>query len=172
MNEKKIVSIAQIESSIYLIRKHRVMLDEDLARIYGVSTKRLNEQVRRNLNRFPSDFMFQLTYQEVTLLRSQFATSKEGKGGRRYYPYVFTEHGAIMIANILNSETAVEASVQVVRAFIRLREFLISHADLARKITEMEDKYDGQFKVVFDAIRKMMIPSIPEKRRIGFLTKV
>ena len=155
----------QIEKSILIIRGHRVILDTDLAKIYGVSTKRLNEQVRRNLDRFPDDFMFQLAETAEESLRSQFATSKIGRGGRRYLPYVFTEHGALMLANILNSPTAVASSIQVVRAFINLRQMLSSQAELARKLDLLERKYDHQFKVVFDAIRELtLIPEQPRKR--------
>lgn len=155
----------QIEKSILVIRGHRVILDTDLAKIYGVSTKRLNEQVRRNLDRFPDDFMFQLSETTGESLRSQFATSKIGRGGRRYLPYVFTEHGALMLANILNSPTAVASSIQVVRAFINLRQMLSSQAELARKLDLLERKYDHQFKVVFDAIRELtLIPEQPRKR--------
>src|SRR5213593_202721 len=115
--------IANLESAIHLIRGHRVMLDSDLAAIYGVTTKRLNEQLKRNRPRFPDDFAFQLTLQEFTNLRSQSATSK-GRGGRRYLPWVFTEHGALMLANVLNSDVAIQASVRVVRAFVRLRQMV------------------------------------------------
>jgi phage regulator Rha-like protein len=159
----------RIERQILLIRGERVMLDTDLAELYGVTTKRLNEQVRRNLGRFPSDFMFQLTPEELAVLRSQSATSKSGRGGRRYPPYAFTEHGAIMAANVLSSEQAVEASVRVVRAFVRLRQMLASHVDLARKLDEMEEKYDFQFEEVFDALRTLMAPpEPPERDRIGY----
>jgi hypothetical protein len=158
---------AAIESRILLIRGHRVMFDSDLALIYGISTKRLNQQVRRNLDRFPADFGFQLTSKEVRILRSQSATSSWG--GRRYLPFVFTEHGALMLASVLSSRTAVQASIQVVRAFVRLRELLSNHEELARRVHELEARYDGQFKVVFDAIRQLMesVPD-PPKRRIGF----
>ena len=152
----------QIEKSILILRGHRVMLDADLARIYGVSTKRLNEQVRRNLDRFPDDFTFQLDEAEDTNLRLQLASSNK-YGGRRTRPYVFTEHGALMLASILNSPIAVGASIQVVRAFISLRQMLASHVELARKLDSLERKYDYQFKVVFDAIRELTL--IPEKTR-------
>ncbi len=154
------------ESRILLVRGHNVMLDSDLAELYRVSTKRLNEQVRRNHERFPEDFMFQLTSKEA--LRSQSATSKRGRGGRRYRPYAFTEHGAVMLASVLNSAVAVQASIQVVRAFIRLREILASHKELARKLAELERKYDKQFKVVFDAIRELMAPPRKQRKPIGF----
>ena len=157
-----------IESRIYLIRRQKVMLDSDLAALYQVTTKRMNEQVKRNRRRFPEDFMFQLASEEAQALRSQFATSNRGRGGRRYRPYVFTEHGAVMLASVLNSPAAIESSIQVVRAFIRLREILSTHKELARKLAELEQKYDLQFKVVFDAIRELMAPPDPKQRRIGF----
>ena len=146
------------------------MLDSDLAELYGVETKRLNEQVRRNPNRFPPDFMFQLTAEEWESLRSQFATLKRGEH-RKYLPYAFTEHGALMLANVLNSERAAQTSVMVVRAFVRLRQMLASNAELARKLDAMEKKYDAQFKVVFDAIRQLMSPPEPKRREIGFHVK-
>ncbi|MBI4468853.1 MAG: ORF6N domain-containing protein [Acidobacteria bacterium] len=151
-----------------LIRGHKVMLDADLAELYGVNTKRLNEQVKRNLGRFPTDFMFQLTRKEAEALRSQIATSKAGRGGRRTLPYAFTEHGAVMLASVLSSPIAVQASIQVVRAFVRLREILATHKELARKMDAMEKKYDTQFKVVFDAIRQLMAPPVSKRRPIGF----
>jgi len=163
-----LVPIERIESSILLIRSHRVMLDADLAVIYGVTTKRLNEQVKRNLKRFPPDFMFQLSESEKAkvvancdhLARLRFSP---------YLPYAFTEHGALMLANVLNSDRAVEASVQVVRAFVRLRSLLASHAELARKLEALEKKYDAQFKVVFNAIRQLMNPPEPTGRPIGYI---
>lgn len=157
----------QIERSILLIRGHRVMLDSDLAHLYGVTTKRLNEQVKRNLDRFPADFMFQLKEDEVELLRSQFATSKEGPGGRRYLPYAFTEHGTVMLASVLNSMIAVNASIQVVRAFIQLRQMISTHEELIRKVNLLEMKYDRQFQAVFDAIRNLMVTPEPNRRKIG-----
>ena len=164
-----IVSVSHIEQSIHLIRGPRVMLVSDLARLYGVTTKRLNEQVRRNIDRFPQDFMFQLTREEYDALRSQIATLKTGRGQhRKYLPYAFTEHGAVMLANVLNSPTAVQASIQVVRAFVRLREMMITHTELARRLDELEKKYDKQLAVVFEAIRALMAPTKKETRRIGF----
>jgi hypothetical protein len=161
------VPAERIERGILLLRGQKVMLDEDLAEIYGVATKRLNEQVTRNKARFPEDFMFRLTRDEFANLRSQFATSRWG--GRRYPPNAFTEHGAVMLASVLNSPIAVEASVQVVRAFVRLREMLSSHKDLARKLAALERKYDQQFQVVFGAIKGLMEPPLSKpKRRIGF----
>jgi len=146
------------------------MLDSDLAEIYGVETKVLNQAVKRNRDRFPEDFMFQLTNEEAEALRSQFVTSKKGRGGRRYAPYAFTEHGAVMLASVLNSTVAVHASIQVVRAFVRLREMLAAHKELARKLEELEKKYDKQFAVVFEAIRQLMEPPDEKaKEPIGFI---
>ena len=163
-----VIPVERIERSILLIRGRKIMLDADLAKLYGTSTKRLNEQVKRNRDRFPSDFMFQLRKEEWDSLSSQIATSKTGRGGRRVSPYAFTEHGAIMAANVLNSVRAVQASIQVVRAFIRLRGLLASHGELARRLDALEQKYDGQFKVVFDALRKLMTPPEPSVPRMGF----
>ena len=161
-----IVPVETIERKIYLIRGHKVMLDSDLAELYGVTTKRLNEQVRRNLKRFPSDFMFQLSSKEAESLRSQIATSK--RGGRRYLPYAFTEQGVAMLSTVLNSDRAIEVNIQIMRAFVKLREMIASHKDLAKRLAELEMTYDEQFKVVFDAIRELMIPAEPKKRKIGY----
>lgn len=145
------------------------MLDADLASLYGVTTKRLNEQVKRNRTRFPDDFIFQLTGQEVANLKSQFATSSLEWGGRRKLPNAFTEHGAVMLASVLNSPVAVQASIQVVRAFVQLRGLLATHAELARQLDELERKYDAQFRVVFEAIRELMQPlPSPRRKQIGF----
>ena len=165
--QDSLIPAERIERSILLIRGQKVLLDSDLASLYGVTTKRLNEQVKRNIERFPVDFMFQLNGEEHEALRSQIATLKTGRGQhRKYRPYVFTEHGAIMAANVLNSPRAIEMSVYVVRAFVRLREVLATHKDLARKL---EEKYDAQFKIVFDAIRQLMTPPPgPPKKQIGF----
>jgi phage regulator Rha-like protein len=156
---------------ILLLRGHKVLLDADLAALYGVTTKRLNEQVRRNRSRFPEDFMFQLTSEEVASLRSQFATSNRGRGGRRYAPYAFTEQGVAMLSTVLNSERAIQVNIEIMRAFVRLREILASNAELARKMDALEKKYDSQFKVVFDAIRQLMAPPEAKKRKIGFLVE-
>ena len=156
------------QDAITRIRGHAVILDADLAALYGVTVKRLNEQVRRNAVRFPEDFVFQLSEQEWKSLRSQIATSK-GRGGRRYLPYAFTEHGAIMAANVLNSAQAIQMSVVVVRAFVKLRRMALSVEALARKVDELERRYDKQFKVVFDAVRQLMSPPPePPRKRIGF----
>jgi hypothetical protein len=160
-----------IEKSILTIRGQRVILDSDLAAIYGVTTARLNQQVRRNRDRFPDDFAYSLTQQEVAPLMLQSATSKTGRGGRRKLPFVFTEYGAVMAANVLNSPTAIHASILVVRAFVRMREMLNAHAELARKVDEMEKKYDSQFKVVFDAFRQLMSAPQTPRRQIGFHAK-
>lgn len=157
-----------IADLIRVVRGQRVMLDSDLATLYGVSTKRLTEQVKRNLARFPEDFGFRLTPEEILSLRSQIATSNVTRGGRRYSPMVFTEHGAVMLASVLKSRAAVETSIRVVRAFVQLRGALVAHADLARKLTALEARYDKQFRVVFDAIRELMAPIAPPRKRIGF----
>lgn len=167
-SDKPIIPAERIERRILLIRSQKVMLDSDLAELYQVETKVLNQAVKRNLERFPADFMFQLTPEETKSLRSQIVTSKKGRGGRRYPPRVFTEHGAVMLASVLNSPVAVQASIQVVRAFIRLRGILAAHKELAHKLEELEKKYDKQFKAVFDAIRQLMEPPEPKRKRIGF----
>ena len=150
--------VKSIERSILLIRGHKVLLDADLAALYGVGTKRLNEQVKRNRSRFPQDFMFQVTQEEAESLRSQSATSKRGRGGRRYAPFVFTEQGVAMLSTVLSSERAIQVNIEIMRTFVRLRQMLASNAQLARKLAELEKKYDAQFKVVFDAIRQLMAP--------------
>jgi hypothetical protein len=152
-----------IEQMIMTIRGQRVILDADLASIYGVPTKRLNEQVRRNTDRFPLDFAFILTDQEVANLRSQFATSKEGRGGRRYPPHAFTEQGVAMLSSVLNSERAIKVNIEIMRAFVRLRQILASNKELAKRLDELEKKYDAQFKVVFDAIRLLLIAQSQKK---------
>ena len=163
-----IVPIEVIEKKIYLIRGHKVMLDNDLAELYDITTKVLVQAVKRNLKRFPSDFMFQLNNQEVTGLRSQIVTSKIGRGGRRYPPYAFTEQGVAMLSSVLYSDRAVDVNLQIMRAFVKLREMIASHKDLAKRFDVLEKKYDAQFKVVFDAIRQLMTPLESEKNKIGF----
>lgn len=160
-----------IESRILLIRGCKVMLDSDLAELYQVSTKRLNEQVKRNRERFPEDFIFQLTREEAEGLRSQIATSNKRRGGRRYRPFAFTKHGAVMLASVLNSPVAVHASIQVVRAFIRLREILATHKELAIKLAHLEARIEAQdedITALFDAIRQLMEPPERPQRWIGF----
>jgi hypothetical protein len=165
-------AIDQIEHAIHWIRGQKVMLDSDLAAIYEVTTKRLLEQLKRNKNRFPSDFAFQLDAEEFAHLRSQNATSKNGRGGRRYLPWVFTEHGALMLASVLSSSVAIDASVRVVRAFIRLRELLLANKELAMKFNELErrmDKQDATIARLFEAIRQLLTPPTPGfKPEIGF----
>jgi hypothetical protein len=164
-----LVPVELIERRIYLVRGHKVMLDSELAELYQVSTKVFNQAVSRNRNRFPEDFMFQLTVEEDQSLRSQIVTSKVGRGGRRYRAYVFTEQGVAMLSSVLNSERAVQVNIAIMRAFVRLREMLESNKELAAKLDDLEQKYDSQFRVVFQAIRKLMAaPSAPKSRRIGF----
>ncbi|MGD0206422.1 MAG: ORF6N domain-containing protein [Verrucomicrobiota bacterium] len=160
----------RIVRAILSIRGEKVMLDSDLADIYGVSTGALNQAVKRNLGRFPPDFMFQLTEIE----KNEVVTNCDNLARLKFsphLPYAFTEHGALMLANVLNSERAAQTSVQVVRAFVRLRQMLASNAELARKLAALENKYDAQFKVVFDAIRQLMSPPAKPKREIGFHVK-
>jgi len=153
-----LVKVSEVERVIRVLRGHRVLLDEDLARLYGVAAKRLNEQVKRNLERFPPDFMFQLTSEEHEILRSQSATSS-GWGGRRGRPYAFTEQGVAMLASVLRSPRAVQVNIEIMRAFVLLRQILRADADLARKLAALEKKYDGQFRVVFEALRELMEPA-------------
>jgi len=199
---KSIIPIERIEQSILLIRGQRVMLDSDLAELYGVETKTLMRSVKRNIDRFPADFMFQMNKDEFEILKCHFGTSRfsqtkgqnlisqiaisnnpqvEAKnlksqivtsknwGGRRKLPHVFTEQGVAMLSSVLRSKRAVAVNIEIMRAFVKLRRILESHKELAEKLEEMEKKYDTQFKIVFDAIRKMMAPVRPEdERKIGF----
>lgn len=159
----------QIEKKIFLFRSQKVMFDSDLAQLYGVQTKALIQAVKRNRERFPSDFMFQLENQEVIVLRSQSVTSNMGRGGRRHLPYVFTEYGVAMLSSVLKSSRAIQVNIEIMRTFGRLREMLATHKDLSKRIMEMEKKYDHQFHIVFNAIQKLMEPPPPKpKRRIGF----
>jgi hypothetical protein len=164
------IPLERIEGIILLIRGEKVILDADLAMLYGVTTKRLNEQVKRNRNRFPVDFIFQLTKPEKLELVANCDHLEKLKFSTTL-PYAFTEHGVVMAANILNSQHAIHASVQVVRAFIQLRQVLTSSAEFARKLEKLETKYDHQFKIVFDAIRQLMIPPPPKSKPIGFRPK-
>jgi hypothetical protein len=166
-----VIPVAQIARQILTVRGQKVMLDSDLAELYGVTTKRLNEQVRRNQGRFPADFMFQLTGDEVARLRSQNATSKAGRGGRRYPPRVFTEHGAIMLASVLNTVRAVDVSVYIVRAFVRLRELVISNREAAAKLDALDRRVAGHDEAIHSlvqAIRQLMVPPAKPRRSIGF----
>jgi hypothetical protein len=166
----EILLAPSIETRILQFRGHKVLLDSDLADLYGVTTKSLNQAVKRNLGRFPSDFMFQLTTEEAELLRSQIVTSKKGRGGRRYQPIAFTEHGVAMLSSVLNSERAIQANIAIIRAFARLREFLATHQDLAKKLAELEDKYDDQFREVFEAIWALMdVREEKQGRKMGFV---
>jgi hypothetical protein len=171
MTDHSLAQPDHIERAILVVRGHRVILDSQLAALYGVETRRLNEQVRRNWDRFPPDFVFQLTRDEAANLISQIATSSGGHGGYRKLPFVFTEHGALMAASVLSSRRAVEVSIVVVRAFVRLRSLLAMNADLAAKLAKLEQKlavHDKQIVAVFDAIRELMTPPDKPKRRIGF----
>ena len=170
MANELLIPAERIEKAILLIRGHKVMLDRDLADLYLVPTKRLNEQVKRNITRFPEDFMFQLTKKEFENWRSQIATSNPAaKMGVRRRPYAFTEQGVAMLSSVLNSERAIEVNIAIMRAFVKLREILATHKGLARKLDELEKKYDAQFRIVFEAIRQLMEPP-PEKPkgRFGF----
>src|ERR1017187_7138160 len=158
----------RIERRILLVRGQKVMLDADLAELYEVETRELNQAVRRNLERFPDDFMFRLTDGEAAVLRSQTVTSNEGRGGRRYNPYAFTEQGVAMLSSVLRSTRAVQVNIAIMRAFVKLREIIASHHELARRLEEMESRYDTQFRAVFDAIRELMKPPEKPRRRIRF----
>lgn len=162
-----VIPVERVEKRIFLIRGQKVMLDTDLAKLYGVPTKSLNLAVKRNLKRFPEDFLFQLTPEEFESLRFHFETSK-GRGGRRYLPHAFTEYGVSMLSSVLNSERAILVNIEIMRTFGRLRHLLNTHKDLARKLVELEQKYDSQFKDVFDAIRRLMTPPPTSRRKIGF----
>jgi len=175
MPEKKstsraLVPVEAIERRILLIRGHKVMLDSHLAEMYKVPTFRLNEAVKRNRRRFPKDFMFRLGKEEAESLTSQFAMSKPGRGGRRTLPYVFTEQGVAMLSTVLNSERAIAVNIAIMRGFVRLRQILATHKELAQRLSAVEQKYDQQFQVVFDILKKLMEPP-PDapKRRIGFM---
>jgi hypothetical protein len=168
MSMQNNIETPRIDSRIYIVRGETVMLDSDLASLYQVPTKRLKEQVRRNINRFPSDFMFQLNEIEWDFLRSQIATSKSGRGGNRVLPVAFTEHGIAMLSSVLNSDRAVEVNIAIVRSFIRLRKVLNSNQELAKRISDLELKCDGKFKSIFEAIRSLMEErAAPRKRIVG-----
>jgi hypothetical protein len=168
MTSEALLPVERIETVIFFVRGERVILDADIAALYGVETKALVRAVKRNLDRFPQDFMFQLTPEEILRLRCQIGTSN-GRGGRRYLPYAFTEQGVAMLSGVLRSEQAVKVNVEIMRAFVRLRRMVNEQAELARKLDDLEERYDEQFKVVFDALRELMTPSDEiEGRRIGF----
>jgi hypothetical protein len=173
-----LVRVERIERSILMMRGQKVMLDIDLAGLYGVSVGRLNEAVKRNKSRFPADFMFQLTMDEfeelkyqndgTSNLKSQIAISSSRWGGRRHPPYAFTEQGVAMLSSVLRSTRAVQVNVEIMRTFVKLRRWLVTHDDLARRLDTLEKKYDTQFRSVFEAIRQLMLPPEPPRKRIGF----
>jgi hypothetical protein len=169
VNKKSLIPVDRIEKAILLIRGQKVMLDADLAELYGVETRVLVQAVKRNLERFPEDFMFQLNKDDVDFLRSQIVTLKKGRGQHsKYLPYAFTEQGVAMLSSVLRSRRAIQVNIEIMRAFIRLRQMLASHVELARKLDALEKKYDAQFKQVFEAIRQLMAPPEPKRRPIGF----
>ena len=164
------IDLSRVERSIRFIRGDKVILDEDLAVLYGIETKKLVQAVKRNFDRFPPDFMFQLTNQEFKDLRSQYVTASQW-GGRRTPPYAFSEQGVAMLSSVLHSPRAVQVNIEIMRTFVRLRRILASHADLAERLESLEQKYDEQFRVVFDAIRQLMSTDAVEKESIGFKVK-
>jgi len=169
VDKKSLIPVDRIEKAILLIRGQKVMLDADLAELYGVETRVLVQAVKRNLERFPEDFMFQLNKDDVDFLRSQIVTLKKGRGQHsKYLPYAFTEQGVAMLSSVLRSQRAIQVNIEIMRAFIRLRQMLASHVKLARKLDALEKKYDAQFKQVFEAIRQLMAPPEPKRRAIGF----
>jgi len=165
----ELVPIELIASKIYLIRGIKVMLDRDLAELYGVETKRLKEQVRRNIERFPQDFMFELTKQELKNLRSQFATSSWG--GARYIPMAFSEHGVLMLSSVLKSERAVQVNIQIMRTFTKLREALLDNKDLRKELEELKQLTEERFKVVFETLDQLLTVESKPKKKIGFTAK-
>ena len=170
ITQSALIPTERIEKAIYLIRGEKVMLDRDLAGLYGVATKALKQAVRRNRDRFPEDFMFVLNPAEFKDWGSQFVTSKADRKGLRYPPMAFTEHGILMLSSVLNSQRAIQVNIEIMRAFVRLRQKLASNAELSRRLDELESKYNRQFKVVFDAIRKLMTPGPSNRKQIGFRT--
>ena len=169
MVKTELVTIEHVERVILMIRGQKVLLDVDLAGMYGVDVKVLNQAVKRNIERFPEDFMFQLTSDEAESLRSQTVTLKSGRGQhRKYLPYAFTEQGVAMLSSVLRGPRAVQVNIEIMRAFVRLRQMLQTNSELSRKLAALEKKYDAQFKVVFEAIRELMTPPAKPKRRIGF----
>jgi hypothetical protein len=165
------IPVERIEKAILLVRGHKVILDMDLADLYGVETGALNRAVKRNIQRFPDDFMFQLTGEEAERLRCQIGISKGGRGGRRYLPYVFTEQGVAMLSSVLNSERAVQVNIAIMRVFVRLREMMATHKELAFKLVELEERLEGhdeQIQNIFEAIRQLMTPPERERKKIEF----
>lgn len=169
MPEESLVPMERVERAIIVLRGQRVILDAELAAMYGVGTREIVQAAQRNPERFPADFVFQLTIQELGFLRSQSVISSSGgHGGRRALPYAFTEQGVAMLSSVLRSPRAVRVNVEIMRTFVRLRRMLQANAELARKLEELEKKYDAQFRVIFDAIRELMAPRVKQKKRIGF----
>ncbi len=167
--KKAVIPVDRVENLIVIIRGQKVMLDKDLARLYGVETRVLNQAVSRNLKRFPSDFMFRVTQQELSDLISQnVISSLKDRGGTRKVPRAFTEQGVAMLSGILKSERAINVNISIMRAFVRIRQFAVDHAELARKLNALEKKYDAQFGIVFKAIRELMKPLSKRQKRIGF----
>ncbi len=169
----EIIPVEIITTKILEIRGKKVMLDSDLAKLYGVKTKQLVRQVKRNIERFPEDFMFQLSREETESLRCQIGTSK--RGGRRYFPYVFTQEGVAMLSSVLNSPRAIKVNIQIMRAFVKLKELLLAHKELAVKLEALERKYtnhDKKIEEIFEAIRQLMLPPEEPKRKIGFHTEM
>jgi hypothetical protein len=172
MSNTDLISIERIENSIYLIRGEKVMLDRDLAQLYDVTTAALNQAVRRNRERFPKDFMFQLTFDETAQLnRSQIVIGSEKHRNPRWRPYAFTEQGVAMLSSVLRSKRAITVNIEIMRAFVKLRQLLVSNAELARRLDKLESKYDKQFKIVFDAIRQLMTPPVRDAKEIGFRSR-
>ena len=168
---KELIPREVIERKILIIRNHRVMLDSDLASLYGVATFNLNKAVKRNIERFPEDFMFQLTVEEFKFLRFQIGISKKGRGGRRFLPYVFTEQGVAMLSSVLRSKRAIQVNIVIMRAFVKLKEILSAHKELAQKLNDLErkiEKHDNEIQAIFEAIRQLMAPPVTSKSRIGF----
>jgi len=172
LSETSLIPVERIENSIYLIRGEKVMLDRDLAKLYDVTTAAFNQAVRRNRDRFPEDFMFQLMPAEVAQLnRSQIVIGSERHRDPRFRPYAFTEHGVAMLSSVLRSKRAITVNIEIMRAFVKLRQMLASNAELSRRLDELESKYDRQFKVVFNAIRELMSPVVRDRKEIGFRRK-
>lgn len=169
MSEKSLISSEVISRRIYVFRGHKVMLDFDLAKLYKVETRQLNQAIKRNPERFPNDFMFELNMEEIAFLRSNKILSAGKRGGHtKYTTRVFTEQGVAMLSSVLKSKQAIQVNIEIMRAFVKLKQMLSSHKDLVQKINMMEKKYDHQFKAVFDAIRRLMEPPVSEKKKIGF----
>ncbi len=173
-NRIVMIPVELVMNKIYLIRGKKVMLDRDLAALYGVATKVLNQAVRRNVGRFPDDFMFEMTTEELERLRSQIVTSKPGRGGTRYLPMAFTEHGVAMLSSVLNSETAIRVNIQIIRVFTKMRELLLTHKDILLHVDKIEGKltrHDADIVLIFQYLKKLLNPSIPPRQKIGFKRK-